>query len=49
MNLYKGIFWYVPDEKQLITVKVACDENGNALQPVDYSSKAGENFSHKAE
>ncbi len=49
MSLFKGIFWYVPDDKRLITVKVACDENGKALQHVDYSSKSGENFNHKAE
>lgn len=49
MSVYKGIFWYVPNEKKLITVKVKCDRNGVALEDVDYSSKSGENFNHKAE
>ena len=33
----------------LITRKVICDENGNALEAVEYSSKSGDNFNHKAE
>ena len=32
MSLYKGIFWYVPDEKRLITVKAACDTDGIATE-----------------
>lgn len=39
----------MPHDKRLITIKVACDENGKALQPINYSSKSGENFNHKAE
>ncbi len=49
MSIYKGIFWYVPGEHKLIAVKVACDENGNALENTNYSSKSGENFNHKIE
>lgn len=49
MSVYKGIFWYVPHEKRLITVKVKCDRNGVALENANYSSKSGENFNHKAE
>ncbi len=49
MELYKGIFWCDPQQGRLITRKVACDEYGNALEAVEYSSKSGENFNHKAE
>ena len=47
--MYKGIFWYDPAEKKLIVKKVACDPDGVALEPVEYSSKSGDNFNHKAE
>ena len=49
MKIYKVIFWYNPTEKKLIVKKVACDHNGVALEPVEYSSKSGDNFNHKAE
>ena len=49
MSFYKGIFWYIPVEHKLISVKVTCDENGNALENVNYSSKSGGNFNHKTE
>lgn len=48
----KGIFWCTDWESEhphLITVTVKCDPNGVALEPVEYSSKSGENFNHKAE
>ncbi len=48
-HLYKGIFWYNPIEKKLIVKKVACDRNGIAVEEVEYSSKSGDNFNHKAE
>ena len=32
----------------LITKKIACDENGVALEAVEYSSKSGDNFNHEA-
>ncbi len=47
--LFKGIFWYVPSEKNLICVKVKCDANGISQENVEYSSKSGENFNHKTE
>lgn len=43
MSVYKGIFWYVPNDKKLITVKVKCDRNGASLEDADYSSKIDEN------
>ena len=49
MQLYKGIFWYDPQREILITRKVACDKNGAATEVVEYSSKSGNNFNHKAE
>lgn len=49
MSIYKGIFWYVPNQHRLISVKVLCDENGNASKYINYSSKSGENFNHKFE
>ena len=48
-NLNKGIFWWLPAEKQLISVMVVCNNDGQALEPVQYSSKSGENFNHKIE
>ena len=47
--LRKGIFWDITDQHCLQLVCVECDENGNALEDVEYSSKSGENFNHKAE
>lgn len=29
--MYKGIFWYVPDEMNIILVKTECDENGDII------------------
>lgn len=49
MSIFKGIFWFVPSEHKLITVKVKCDNNGLAQEPATYSSKSGENFNHKIE
>lgn len=49
MSLFKGIFWYIPGENKLISVKVKCDNNGIAVEPANYSSKSGENFNHKTE
>ena len=46
-SLRKGVFWLVDGE--LFTVAVECDRNGNALEPVEYSSKSGDNFNHEAE
>ena len=45
--MYKGIFWLKNEE--IVTVKVRCDGEGNALEDCIYSSKSGENFNHKAE
>ena len=47
--MYKGIFWYNPIEGELIVKKVACDCSGEALEAVEYSSKSGADFNHKAE
>ncbi len=49
MHINKGIFWFIPQTKELIAKKVACDRNGNATENVDYSSKSGTNFNHKIE
>lgn len=49
MQLYKGFFWYNPANDLLIVKKVACDKDGIALDAVEYSSKSGDNFNHKAE
>ena len=46
-RIKKGLFWRVDDS--IITVAVECDENGNALEDVEYSSKSGDNFNHNAE
>ena len=48
-NFYKGVFWYVPDKEELIVKKVACDNNGMALELTEYTSKSGDNFNHKIE
>lgn len=54
--MFKGIFWnymswfddemYVP---VILPIKVKCDINGNALEKIEFSSKSGDNFNHKAE
>ena len=49
IQIYKGIFWYNPTKKKLIVKKVACNSNGEAIEHVEYSSKSGNNFNHKAE
>ncbi len=48
----KGIFWcanFDTECPKLITVSVACDKNGNSKDPVQFSSKSGDNFNHKLE
>lgn len=35
MHLYRGIFWYNPNKHSLISVKVKCNENGEALEKTD--------------
>ena len=47
MELYKGIFWYI--NNHLLCRKVRCDSAGNPLESVDFTSKSGDNFNHKAE
>ena len=47
MELCKGIFWYV--DNQLLCRKVRCDNSGNSLERVEFTSKHGDNFNHKAE
>lgn len=49
MSIYKGIFWYNPNEHTLITKKVACNAFGTATEAVEYSSKSGNNFNHRIE
>lgn len=39
--VYKGIFWYIPQENKLLAKKVACRRSGEALEESDYSSKSG--------
>ena len=48
----KGIFWcdsFVRDSPHLIVVSVKCDADGKTDRPIDFSSKSGQNFNHKAE
>lgn len=48
----KGIFWCANFDTaypKLITVSVACDKNGNSKEPVQFSSKSGDNFNHRLE
>lgn len=48
----KGIFWctnFDTEHPKLITVSVACNKNGDAMEPVQFSSKSGSNFNHKLE
>ena len=49
IQIYKGIFWYNPTKKKLIVKKAKCNSDGVALEQVEYSSKSGNNFNHKAE
>ena len=56
IDMFKGIFWcYVicfdfdMYTRNLITVKVPCDGDGNPLEKADFSSKSGDNFNHKIE
>ncbi len=43
----KGIFWII--DNKLFCVSVCCNNNGVALENVNYSAKSGENFNHKCE
>ena len=48
----KGIFWcdsFGRDSPHLIVVSVKCDADGKSDRPIDFSSKSGQNFNHKAE
>ena len=48
----KGIFWcanFDTEFPELITVSVVCDKNGNSKEPVQFSSKSGNNFNHRLE
>ena len=48
----KGIFWctnFDAECPKLIAVSVACDKNGDAKEPVQFSSKSGNNFNHRPE
>lgn len=48
----KGIFWCVDagtEHPKLITVSADCDSAGGVKSPVEFSSKSGSNFNHKAE
>ena len=45
----KGIFWWKnsgAEGTELITVSVVCDKNGDSQEPVQFSSKSGNNFNH---
>lgn len=48
----KGIFWLAENEygeEYLLTIAVTCDDHGQPLEDVAFSSKSGKNFNHKAE
>ena len=52
----KGIFWmyvtvfdYDLYVHNIVPVMVECDNNGNPLEDVVFSSKSGDNFNHKIE
>ena len=48
----KGNFWcdsFGCDPPYLIVVSVKCDADGKSDRPIDFSSKSGQNFNHKAE
>ena len=49
LSVYKGIFWYIPNEHSFLCVKVACDITGNTVENVEFSSKSAGNFNHKIE
>lgn len=52
IKLYKGIFWLISGydgSEMLYCVKVPCDINGTPTTEVEFSSKSGDNFNHKAE
>ena len=52
-KLYKGIFWLRPEgygEFTVISKKARCLPSGEVTEnTVEFSSKSGENFTHKAE
>ena len=52
-QLFKGIFWLRPEgygEFSVISKKALCDPSGEVIDnTVEFSSKSGENFNHKAE
>lgn len=46
----KGIFWctkFDAESTELITVSVVCDKDGDSQEPVQFSSKSGNNFNHR--
>lgn len=48
----KGIFWCTnsgAESTELITVSVVCDKYGDSQEPVQFSSKSGNNFNHRIE
>lgn len=48
----KGIFWctkFDAESMELITVSVVCDKDGDSQEPVQFSSKSGNNFNHRIE
>ena len=48
----KGIFWctnFDAESTELITVSVVCDKYGDSQEPVQFSSKSGNNFNHRIE
>jgi len=49
MSLFKGIFWYVPDDKRLITVKVSCNKTGKMFHPRNYFSVSRKNVDYEGE
>ena len=53
IKLYKGVFWLRPEgygEFTVISKKARCLPSGEVIEnTVEFSSKSGENFNHKAE
>ena len=48
----KGIFWctnFDSECPELIAVSVVCDKDGDSQEPVQFSSKSGNNFNHRIE
>ena len=48
----KGIFWctnFDAESTEFITVSVVCDKYGDSQEPVQFSSKSGNNFNHRIE